>query len=159
MENFISFFLKKIGKWKRHIASCNFWEICFFCKTGKFKTPCLPSLKPFWPRGGSATGIHGSREMLYGNGCISVVDNRLPCNNFHIVNQVTHQSLFKKPRKICWLWWDLAWKNYVFAFKLVFLYLVQLWYWLLVQFFLLVVEFMVFQCVQKMKMRGDSSHS
>jgi len=57
IENFIKFF-QKIGKyWRRHIASCNFWENWVFCKIGKNQnSPLSPLSRHFdsLAKGGSS---------------------------------------------------------------------------------------------------------
>jgi hypothetical protein len=103
LENFIKKF-QKIGKWRRHVASCNFGEnLVFFEKLENSKPPLSQAILTFWQRGGSsATGIHGNRGRKTEGGCMAV-GIQPPCSSLQEVNQVTHQSQFKKPRKICWL--------------------------------------------------------
>jgi len=80
---------------------------------------------------------------------------------FKQINQVTHQSSFqeKKLRKILMVVLRSCMKKLYFSFKLVFIFLFQVWYWMLVQYYFLVAEFKKLSVCQKMQRGGDLNPS
>jgi hypothetical protein len=78
----------------------------FFAKLENSKppSPLSQAILTFWPRGGSSANRHPWKQREYNRGRTpgrysSALGSQPPCNSLQAVNQVTHQSQFKKTKE------------------------------------------------------------